>query len=272
MIPFRDDIPAERTPVITYALIVINAVALFGMAQLPDLKLEEFVFRHGFVPARIAQLSSGEALEVPVEEHVEVPLAGRQVVVRQIVLPPDSAEIVSTLFTSMFMHGGLMHLVGNLWFLWLFGDNVEDRLGHATFLLFYLLGGLAAAACHWLNDPSSQVPVVGASGAIAAVLGAYVVTWPHARIKTLVILFVFVTVIEIPALIFLGGWLALQVFSALQPEELGMEQSIAWWAHIGGFVAGAILMLLLRGRDPRVRRGGFFEAPDDLDRRRLFGN
>ena len=267
MIPFRDDIPAERTPLVTYALIALNVSVLWAMSQMPDRQLEDFIYRHGFVPARIAQISSGKPLEIQVENEIDDPNLGPRIVVRQLVLQPDPGQILFSLFASMFMHGWLMHLVGNLWFLWLFGDNVEDRLGHFPFLLFYLLGGLAAALCHYLNGPTSQTPVVGASGAIAAVLGAYLVTWPHARIKTLVI-FVIITVIDVPAVIFLGGWFILQLFSALRPQELGMEQSIAWWAHIGGFVAGAILMLLMRGPDPRTRRDDFFDMPDD--RRRLF--
>jgi len=270
MIPFRDDIPARRTPLVVYGLICLNVAVLFAMSQMPDAKLEDFVFHHGFVPGRIAQLSNGKPLPVAIEEEVEHPRLGRQVVVRKFDLPPDRGEILSSLLFSMFMHGGVMHLVGNLWFLWLFGDNVEDRLGHLPFLLFYLLGGLAASLCHWFNDPASAIPVVGASGAIAAVMGAYIVTWPHARIKTLVILFVFMTVIELPALLFLGGWFALQIFSALQPEQLGMEQSIAWWAHIGGFVAGALLMVLMRGGEPQPSHDDFFDIPDD--RRKLFGN
>jgi membrane associated rhomboid family serine protease len=269
MIPFRDDIPAQRTPLVTYGIICLNVAVLWAMSQMPDPKLEDFVYHHAFVPARIAQLSNGKPLPVAVEEVVEHPNGRRQIVVRRFDLPPDRGEILSSLLFSMFMHGGVMHLVGNLWFLFLFGDNVEDRLGHWQYLLFYALGGLAAALCHWFNDPASTTPVVGASGAIAAVLGAYIVTWPHARIKTLVI-FVIITVIEIPAFLFLGGWFALQVFSALKPQQLGMEQSIAWWAHIGGFVAGALLMLIMRGQEPQQRRDDFFDIPDD--RRRLFGN
>jgi membrane associated rhomboid family serine protease len=240
------------------------------MSQMPDPRLEQFIFRHGFVPARIAQLSNAKALPVAVEDVVELPNGRQGKVIRHFELPADRGEILSSLLFSMFMHGGVMHLVGNLWFLWLFGDNVEDRLGHIPFLFFYLIGGLAAVLCHYFNDPNSTTPVVGASGAIAAVMGAYIVTWPHARIKTLVILLVFITVIEIPALLFLGGWFALQVFSAWRPQELGMEQSIAWWAHIGGFVAGAILMLFMRGSDPQEKHDDFFDMPDD--RRRLFGN
>jgi membrane associated rhomboid family serine protease len=269
MIPFRDDVPTERTPLVTYALIALNVSVLWAMSQMPDRQLEDFVYRHGFVPARIAQLSSGEPLKIPIEHEVDDPIRGPQVVERPLVLEPDRGQIISSIFSSMFMHGGIMHLVGNLWFLWLFGNNVEDRLGHFPFLLFYVLGGLAAVLCHYLNGPASQTPVVAASGAIAAVLGAYIVTWPHARIKTLVI-FIIITVIDIPAYLFLGGWFALQIFSAMKPQELGMEQSIAWWAHIGGFVAGAILMVLMRGPDPQTGRDDFFDMPDD--RRRLFGN
>jgi membrane associated rhomboid family serine protease len=269
MFPFSDNVPAQRTPLVTYALICLNAAVLWAMMQMPDPRLESFIFHHGFVPARIAQLSNDKALPVAIEEEIELPNGRRRVVVRHFELPADRGEILSSILYSMFMHGGIMHLLGNMWFLWLFGDNVEDRLGHLLFLAFYLLGGLAAVLCHFFNDPNSTTPVVGASGAIAAVLGAYMVTWPHARIKTLVF-FVIITVIEIPAMLFLGGWFALQVFSAFKPQQLGMEESIAWWAHIGGFVAGAILMLLTRGPDPQEQHDDFFDMPDD--RRRLFGN
>jgi membrane associated rhomboid family serine protease len=142
--------------------------------------------------------------------------------------------------------------------LWLFGNNVEDRLGHVLFFCFYLLGGLLATACHWAYDPASTTPVIGASGAVSAVLGAYAVTWPHARVKTVVFLIVFVTVIEFPALLVLGFWFVTQLIEAAGLLRLPMRggaviaepASVAWWAHVGGFVAGLVLMPLLSAGAP----------------------
>jgi membrane associated rhomboid family serine protease len=143
----------------------------------------------------------------------------------------------------MFLHGSLLHLLGNLWFLYLFGNNVEDRLGPGRFLFLYLLGGVSASLSHWLADPGSQVPVIGASGAVAAILGAYTVTWPWARVYTLVFLFIFVTVIEVPALLVNGIWFLGQIFAGEQAR--GGSGGVAWWAHVGGFLTGAALMFVL---------------------------
>ena len=162
---------------------------------------------------------------------------------KRVPLPPDRGEIYFSLISCMFMHGGLMHLAGNMWFLWLFGNNVEDRLGPGLFLFFYLLGGLLGSGCHWmLQDPNSLTPLIGASGAVATVLGAYAVTWPWARVHTLVFIIIFVTIIDLPALFVLGTWFLLQIWEA-QKGVVGPQ--VAWWAHIGGFLAGMILMPLL---------------------------
>jgi membrane associated rhomboid family serine protease len=170
------------------------------------------------------------------------------------------------MFTSMFMHAGLMHLLSNMWFLWLFGNNVEDRLGHVVYLFFYLVGGLAALACHWATNPSSPVPVVGASGAVAAVLGAYAITFPFAKVRTLVFLFVFVTIIDLPALMVLGFWFLGQLLEARHALNAGVDGGVAFMAHVGGFVAGLILMPLLGGTrpppeegDPRIIDADFYE-------------
>ena len=154
MFPFRDNIQAESFPLVTYALIVVNALMLFSMLQHDEKDQERFVVEHGFIPARVAQLSNNRPLEIEVEREAPGPF-GPVVVQDTYVLPPDHGAILFTIVSSMFMHGGIMHLVGNMWFLWLFGDNVEDRLGRVPFVLFYLLGGAAAVLCHWLNDPAS---------------------------------------------------------------------------------------------------------------------
>jgi len=247
MFPYADNIQLSRTPIVTYVLIVINALVLLLMSRVPDRDREDVAYHYGFVPARIEQLVDGRPLQVAVPTVVDVPLIGPVAGHRALVLPAEPAEIAASVWTSTFMHGNLLHLLGNMWFLWLFGDNVEDRLGRGTFVLFYLLGGLAAVACQWAHDPTSTVPVIGASGAVAAVLGGYAITWPHARVRALVILFVFVTRVELPALIFLGGWFVLQLVEASQPNQFGMAEGVAWWAHIGGFVAGLMMMPLLAG-------------------------
>jgi membrane associated rhomboid family serine protease len=159
-------------------------------------------------------------------------------------LEANPGQIVLSWFTAMFLHGGWLHLIGNMWFLVIFGNNVEDRLGHGVYLLLYLLGGLAAAAFHWAGAPSSMAPVIGASGAVAAILGAYAITWPWARVHTLIFLFIFITVVDFPALLVLGVWFLTQLFNATQ-QTMGMGENVAWWAHVGGFVAGAFLMPLL---------------------------
>jgi membrane associated rhomboid family serine protease len=135
-----------------------------------------------------------------------------------------------------------MHLLSNMWFLWLFGNNVEDRLGAFFYLFLYLLGGLIASAMHWAIDPTSTIPVIGASGAIAAVLGAYAVTWPWARVSCLVVLVVFVTIIDVPALLVLGVWFVAQVLSGQEALRHAGGGGVAWWAHVGGFLAGMALM------------------------------
>jgi membrane associated rhomboid family serine protease len=217
------------------------------------LQQQEAVLKYGFIPARVMQIINPQK---PVEVPAEVPVRlwdGRIVLqpgVKQ--LPADTTQILASAVTCMFMHGGWMHLIGNMWFLLLFGNNVEDRLGHWLFAAFYFVGGFAATIAHWAVDPTSQTPIVGASGAVAAVLGGYAVAFPHARIKTLVMLFVIITVIEIPAYIFLVIWFGIQVFQGLEvlPRLFngaagGNAEGVAWWAHIGGFLAGAAIMYFL---------------------------
>ncbi len=214
----------------TWLIIALNAWVFYKELGLGDgPALEEFFFTWGLVPARFtAGLQEG------------LPLS----------------DLLVPWFSSMFLHGGWMHLIGNLWFLWIFGDNVEDRLGRPRFLLFYLLGGLAAAFAQWVVDPQSAVPMVGASGAISAVLAGYLVLYPKARIVTLVPLFVFVHFTELPAWIFLGLWFVFQGLSGVGDLASGAGGGVAWWAHVGGFVAGVPLVYLLRkkGRESRPHR------------------
>jgi membrane associated rhomboid family serine protease len=161
------------------------------------------------------------------------------------VLRPDPGEILLSLLTCMFMHGGWLHLIGNMWFLWLFGNNVEDRLGHVSYLIFYLVGGFIGSFAHWAINPESTSAVIGASGAVAAVLGAYAITWPWARVHTLIFIIIFIDVIDVPALGVLGLWFLLQLIEAHGQLGLNVSGGVAWWAHVGGFVAGMVLMPLL---------------------------
>ena len=222
MIPIRDTIPSSRVPVVTYLVIAANLGFFFYEISLGE-SLPPFIDRYALVPARFlggGGLSFGELL---------------------------------TPVTAMFLHGGWMHVLGNMLYLYIFGDNVEDTLGHGRYLLFYLACGVASFAVQIAFQPDSAVPNVGASGAIAGVLGAYFFLFPRARVVTLLPLFIFFTVIEIPAVVFLGLWFLLQFLSGT--VSLGREAStggVAWWAHVGGFIAGIVLLKLFtipwRGR------------------------
>lgn len=202
MFPFRDHNPSNRTPYVTWALIAINILIYASYATFDDRSTGMVFYTWGLVPI----LSSPE-----------------------------------TFFSSMFLHGGIMHLAGNMLFLYVFGDNIEDQMGHIGFSLFYLAGGLAAGVAQVLSDPSSQVPMVGASGAIAGVMGGYLLMFPKARVDVLIFLVIFIRVIPIPAYIVLGIWFAIQVVQgSITPTEGG---GVAYWAHAGGFAAGLLLAI-----------------------------
>jgi len=228
MIPLKDNIPSSRAPVITVGLIVINVLVYLNQLALSPRAAVRFVYLYGLIPVEI---SEGQLLV----QH-PVPLYG-------------------TILTSMFVHGGLFHLAGNMLYLWIFGDNVEDRLGRFRFLLFYLLSGVGAAAAQILSDPHSKIPMVGASGAISGVLGAYLLLYPHARVMTLVAFGWFIRLIEIRAIFVLGFWILVQVASGLLTwgAQVG---GVAWFAHVGGFVAGLVMVLPLRRRAEGPDWGG----------------
>ena len=247
MFPLKDHNPTSRTPYVTILLIAINSLVMLWLASLAPLQRQQAVLEHGFIPARIGQLGDPRPIEVQLVAEMPAAFPGqvRQQVVGKVVLPPVPTYILLSILTTMFMHGGWMHLVGNMWFLWIFGNNIEDRLGHLLYLGFYLVGGLLATACHWAYDPHSTMPVVGASGAVATILGAYAVTFPTAMVST-IIFFGFVTVVDIPALFWLGLWLVGQLADAFFNRDLG----VAVWAHIGGFAAGALLMPILSFGSP----------------------
>lgn len=210
MIPLRDNIPSRRTPILTVGLIAVNVLVYLNQMMLPPQDVVEFIRVYGLIPLEI---SSGD------------------------LLIPHTVPLYATLLTSMFVHGGLFHLGGNMLYLWIFGDNVEDRMGRFKFLIFYLLSGLGAAAAQIWADPASKIPMVGASGAISGVLGAYMFLFPHARVLTLIPLGLFSRVVEIPALVVLGFWIIVQVLNGVM--TLGVQTGgVAWLAHVGGFVAG----------------------------------
>ncbi len=245
MFPLYDNNPTRHPPVLTYALVIINVLVFFWMSRMPEWQQEVRAYRHGFVPARIAQLRQDKPIVVPIDIATHDPFWGDRVERRALELPPSSRQVAWSMVTCMFLHGGWMHLLSNMWFLWLFGNNVEDRLGKFFFLLLYFVGGFLATGLHWLTASSSMVPVIGASGAIAAVLGAYAVTWPWARVSCLVFLVVFVTIIDVPAMIVLGMWFVLQVMEGQRSLNMAASGGVAWWAHVGGFLAGMVLMPLL---------------------------
>src|SRR5215213_4158439 len=209
MIPLRDVIPSRTTPYITITIIVLNAVAWLFEISLPHAVLNDFLTIYGVVPAYFS---------------------------------------APTLITSMVLHGSWSHVIGNMWYLWIFGDNVEDRVGHGRFIAFYLLCGIAAAIGQIAVDPISTLPTIGASGAIAGVMGAYFVLYPHSRVLTLVPIFFFIEIIELPAILLLGFWFVMQLFSAgaVAVTTSTGGGGVAFMAHVAGFVMGVLAVFVLR--------------------------
>jgi len=229
LIPFRDYNPSGTFPTVTLLIIVANvAVFLHQTSQSPG-EQEVFVRRYGLRPVYVTAYVTHDPRVSDLFLPIFLPFA-----------------------TCMFLHGGWMHLIGNMWYLWIFGDNVEDRMGHGKFLLFYLACGLGASIAHIVVDSHSTLPMVGASGAIAGVLGAYAVAFPKATVSCLLPIFIIWTVIQLPALIVLGFWFLIQFLSGMQSLRMPGVGGVAWWAHIGGFVLGMLLLPLLQ--KPRVQR------------------
>ncbi|HSQ61338.1 MAG TPA: rhomboid family intramembrane serine protease [Acidobacteriota bacterium] len=220
MIPLRDANPSGRFPIVTIALIALCSLVYVYQASLGK-ELRGFFALFALVPGQITYgVQTGEA---------------------------GIVEVAQPFLTSMFLHGGWIHLIGNMWFLWIFGDNVEDRLGSARFLFFYLASGIAAGALHYALDPTSAIPTVGASGAIAGVLAGYMVLFPGARVTALVPLGIILQLMELPAVVLIGLWFAIQIGSGLL--SIGWTGGgVAWWAHVGGFVAGVLLVKALAPR------------------------
>jgi membrane associated rhomboid family serine protease len=244
LFPLYDLNPHRRFPWFTMAIIAINLAATLWMFGLNEKAQQLVALRYGFVPARLTHLGEGKPVVAPL--LAIDPRTGRPFKKDELPLSTAAAAVYPTFLTTMFLHGGWLHLISNMWMLWIFGNNIEDRLGHLLYVGFYLLGGIVASVCHWAVDPDSVLPVVGASGAVAAVLGGYALTYPTAKVRTLVFLF-FIMIVDLPALLVLGIWFALQVASGvvgLMDLEIA-TQPVAFWAHIGGFVAGMVLMPVL---------------------------
>ena len=253
MIPLRDTVRSRNFPVVNTGFIIVNIVAFIWQLSLGP-RLEEAFYLFGVVPIRYS--------DPTVAVHF------------------TTLQQLFPFLSSIFLHGGVFHILGNMWFLYIFGDNVEDHLGHIRYFLFYLLCGIAAGLIHLLTNWNSKIPTIGASGAIAGVMGGYLLLYPRARILTLVPIFFFIQLFEIPAFIFLGYWFLIQILSgSLTPSDVG---GVAWWAHVGGFVSGLILVKVLgvipstglsegirhhteRQRTPRLQKVSPTPSPEELD-------
>ena len=273
MIPLKDNLPTKRFPVVTVALIAINVIFMvwqwayptdpqlnrIGLGEIDQSSLE-----YGAIPYRITHPEEQEDCSIgAVNDQGEpgVVCPGTEDFVRAeergqanpglALIPLEQAAWFITLFTSMFMHGGILHIAGNMLFLWVFGNNIEDSMGRLKFLLFYLAAGLVAVYSQAALDPSSTVPTIGASGAVAGVLGAYALLHPRSRVLTLIFIIFFVTLVEIPALVLLAVWFVLQFIPALgqvAAPEPGGGEGIAYFAHVGGFLFGLATVKLLANR------------------------
>jgi membrane associated rhomboid family serine protease len=238
MIPLRDDNPTRTVPVVTIALIVLNVLAfLYQMS----IGLGTSAFQFGLIPAELVH-------------HADFAYGGRGTE-----LPPgvgvfNLEPAWLTVFTSMFMHGSIMHILGNMWYLWIFGNNVEDAMGKGRFLAFYLLSGIAAAALQTVLGPGSQVPMVGASGAIAGVLGAYLLLYPGSRVLSIIPLGIIWFTREVPAWLVLGFWFVIQLFSGLGSIAMQQQGGVAYAAHVGGFIFGLLFGRLMGQAEPPYGR------------------
>jgi len=231
MFPLRDDNPTTITPFVTWALIAVNAAVFLYQISLTADAVQVFLFQFGTIPS--------------------VVLGAKKLPAQLAVIPP-----MASVFTSMFLHGGWMHLVGNMWFLWIFGNNIEEAMGHVRYLAFYLICGILASAAHILTNPSSSIPSIGASGAIAGALGAYIMLYPRARVWTLIFLGFFIKLMYVPAGVILGFWILLQFINGSMMTGRQDAGGVAFWAHVGGFIAGVALVGLFKKRGVR-----FFNPP-----------
>lgn len=220
MIPIRDKTPSRTFPFVNLGLIAINIVVFLYEISLGQ-GMNTFVGAFGITPAKTISLINNQTFNLP--------------------------ALAMPFFTSMFIHGGWLHIIGNMWYLWIFGDNVEDRMGHSRYLIFYLLCGIGAGITHVFFNQTSNLPTVGASGAIAGVMGAYLMLYPFGKVLTLVPIFFFITFIDVPAIFFLGFWIILQFIQGTISSSVAQDTGgVAWWAHLGGFVLGAILIFVFK--------------------------
>lgn len=232
MFPLRDENPTELTPYFTVAIIAANVLVWVYVqgAGLSEAVLYDSICRYGVIPAELTGRTQGY-LGVQIAPGVHCRFGGLS---------------WSTVLTSMFLHGGWVHLIGNMWFLWVFGNNIEDSTGHLRFLVFYLLAGVVASLAHVWVAPGSPVPTIGASGAVSGVMGAYLILYPRVRVQTLFIVLIFIRILPVPAWVVLGQWFVLQfLYGMAEPAAAG---GVAFWAHIGGFVTGVALIKLFENR------------------------
>ena len=251
MIPYKDENPTELAPVITIGIIALNILVwLFVQGAGAPEPLARSVCQLGLIPGEVLRtVPPGTA--VPLGDHL------------QCVLTDNPSW--RTLVTSMFMHGGWLHVIGNMWFLWVFGNNIEDSMGHTRFVVFYLLCGVAAAATQMFVDPRSTIPMVGASGAISGVMGAYILLYPRVRVHTFVTLGFFLTSVALPAYVMLGYWFLLQLLMGAVGTLSRAQGGVAVWAHVGGFIAGLVLIKLFANSEYlERRRGGVVILPRDV--------
>jgi len=222
LIPYKDDNPTSITPFVTVGIIALNILVFLYEVVSPS-GMEKFVYSYGAIPDYILTFEKVQPIHPAL-----------------------------TIFSAMFMHGGVFHIAGNMLYLWIFGNNIEDKLGHIRFIFFYIFCGIISAYANALTDPQSHIPMIGASGAISGVLGAYLLLFPRAMVHTLVFLGFFVTVIKIPALIVIGFWAIIQLINGLVSTGLAREGGIAWFAHIGGFLSGLLTIKLWQPKRTKV--------------------
>jgi len=221
MFPISDSIPSTRFPIVTIALIALTVYVFIRQLAAPD--MEDFILQYAFIPTDIDF---------------------------------SKPATLFTFITSIFLHGGFFHILSNMWFLWVFGDNVEGKFGHIPYLLLYLMTGIAGSLLQYMLNPASSIPMLGASGAVCGILGAYYVLYPHSHIKTLVFFFFIITVAEIPAVIYLVYWFLLQLFQGFASLPVLDQGGVAFWAHVGGFVSGVFLATLVK----RIEKKDFIEG------------
>jgi membrane associated rhomboid family serine protease len=250
LLPLKDNIPTRVFPIVTVVIILINVIVYFGVEQgrFSDVKNQNAVIELSFIPYELSHQGQ-ECAQI----GDKIGCGTKRELVRAGAQDVQQPNVILTIFSAMFMHGSFLHIAGNMLFLWIFGNNIEDSMGRLKFILFYLGGGIAAALAQFAIDTNSATPTLGASGAIAAVLGGYALLYPRARVITLIFIIFFITVIELPALLVLGAWFVLQLVDASSQPLTG--GGVAYFAHIGGFLFGLLAVKLLASRyDPDYDR------------------